>query len=70
MILEDLTNNHSKIVKRGTEAQLGDVKMPIIDYFTVIYNLQTQCVASHISQLLVNIRVALNLERENSGFSM
>ena len=70
MILEDLTNNHSKIVKRGTETQLGDVKMPIIDYFTVIYNLQTQCVASHISQLLVNIRVALNLERENSGFSM
>ena len=70
MILEDLKNNHSKIVKRGTEARLGNVEMSKLNYFTVIYNLQTQCVASHISQLLVNIRVALNLERENSGFSM
>ena len=70
MILEDLTNNHSEIVKRGTKAQLGNIEMPISNYFTVISNLQTQCVASHISQLLVNIRVALNLERENSGFSM
>ena len=70
MILEDLTNNHGKIVKRGTEAQLGNAEMPMSNYFTVIYNLQTQCVASRISQLLVNIRVALTLERENSGFSM
>ena len=70
MILEDLTNNNSRIVKCGTEAQLGNVKMLNSNYFTVINNLQTQCVASHISQLLVHIRVALNLERENSGFSM
>ena len=70
MILEDLTNNISRIVKRGTEAQLGDAKASSKNYFTVIFNLKAQCVASHISQLLMPIRVALNLERENSGFSM
>jgi hypothetical protein len=70
MILEDLTNNISKIVKRGTEAQLSSIKVLNLNYFTVISNLKTQCVASHFSQLLMHIRVALNLERENSGFSM
>ena len=70
MILEDLTNNRSKIVKRGTEAQLSNMEMLILNYFTVIFNLNERCVASHISQLLMHTRVALDLERENSGFSM
>tara|TARA_B100000902_G_C26400310_1_gene477470 strand:+ start:287 stop:499 length:213 start_codon:yes stop_codon:yes gene_type:complete len=70
MILEDLTNNLSKIVKSGTEAQLSNIEMLNLNYFTVISNLNKQGVASHISQLLMHTRVALNLERENSGFSM
>jgi|GEM_PF-3074753 hypothetical protein len=70
MNLEDLKNNLSRIVKRDTEAQLGTIEEPDSNYFTDIFNLERQCVASQISQLLVHIRVAVNLERENSGFSM
>ena len=70
MILEDLKNNLSKIVRKGTEAQLGAIEMPKLNYFTDNFNDVNQCVASYFSQFLMHTSGALDLERENSGFSM
>tara|TARA_B100000214_G_C23860208_1_gene577695 strand:- start:375 stop:587 length:213 start_codon:yes stop_codon:yes gene_type:complete len=70
MILEDLKQSSSKIENNGTKANLGVISAHDRFYFTHCLLVEGQCAASHFSQTSMHTRVALLLERENSGFSM
>ena len=70
MNLEDLKQNSSKVENQNTETDLDIASVLENFYFTNCLIANNQCVASHFSQSIMHTSVAMQLERENSGFSM